>query len=93
MRVIAFSPLRSRIGCACTRCHPSSWERGSGTNATGDPRHPCVSPRHPGFGIGKRLLMTAPFVLDFQRAGQAAARAGEAKTTFQGNSWAMRLIG
>jgi hypothetical protein len=25
--------------------------------------------------------MTAPFVLDFQRAGQAAARAGEAKTT------------
>jgi hypothetical protein len=43
--------------------------------------------------IGKRLLTTAPFVLDFQRAGQAAARGGAAKPTFQGNSWAMRLIG
>jgi hypothetical protein len=41
----------------------------------------------------KRLLTTATFVLDFQRAGQAAARAGEAKTRFQGSSWAMRLIG
>jgi len=41
----------------------------------------------------KRLLTTAPFVLDFQRAGQAAARGGAAKPTFQGNSWAMRLIG
>ena len=43
--------------------------------------------------IGKRLLTAATFVLDFQRAGQAAARAGEARTMFQGSSWSMRLIG
>jgi len=41
----------------------------------------------------KRLLRAATFVLDFQRAGQAAAQAGEARTMFQGSSWSMRLIG
>jgi cell filamentation protein len=41
----------------------------------------------------KRLLTTAIFALDFQRTGQAAARAGEGQKPFQGKSWALRLFG